>query len=41
MTRTRIGIDGFDRMGRLVLRAAWDWPQFEFAHVNELKGEPS
>ncbi len=35
---TRIGVNGFGRMGRLALRAAWDWPEFEFAHINELKG---
>lgn len=26
-------------MGRLVLRAAWDWPELQFAHINELKGD--
>src|ERR1700736_14038 len=36
----RIGINGFGRMGRLVLRAAWDWPEFDFVHVNETKGGP-
>jgi glyceraldehyde 3-phosphate dehydrogenase len=36
---TRIGINGFGRMGRLALRAAWGWPGFDFAHVNELKGD--
>ena len=36
---TRIGINGFGRMGRLALRAAWDWPDLEFAHVNELNGD--
>jgi glyceraldehyde 3-phosphate dehydrogenase len=36
---TRIGINGFGRMGRLALRAAWHWPELEFAHVNELKGD--
>jgi glyceraldehyde 3-phosphate dehydrogenase len=25
-------------MGRLVLRAAWQWPELEFVHVNETKG---
>ncbi len=35
----RIGINGFGRMGRLVLRAAWDWPELQFVHVNELKGD--
>ncbi|HUH06059.1 MAG TPA: ArsJ-associated glyceraldehyde-3-phosphate dehydrogenase [Kofleriaceae bacterium] len=40
MKRTRIGINGFGRMGRLVLRAAWHWPDFEFVHINELAGGP-
>ena len=26
-------------MGRLALRAAWGWPELEFAHVNELHGD--
>jgi glyceraldehyde 3-phosphate dehydrogenase len=34
----RIGINGFGRMGRLALRAAWGWPDIEFVHVNEVKG---
>ncbi|MBA3845671.1 MAG: ArsJ-associated glyceraldehyde-3-phosphate dehydrogenase [Planctomycetes bacterium] len=34
----RIGINGFGRMGRLALRAAWGWPDIEFAHVNEIEG---
>jgi glyceraldehyde 3-phosphate dehydrogenase len=36
---TRIAINGFGRMGRLALRAAWDWPELEFVHVNELAGD--
>jgi glyceraldehyde 3-phosphate dehydrogenase len=36
----RIGINGFGRMGRLALRAAWNWPDIEFVHVNEVKGGP-
>ena len=36
----RIGINGFGRMGRLALRAAWDWPDFEIVHINEVKGGP-
>jgi glyceraldehyde 3-phosphate dehydrogenase len=36
----RIGINGFGRMGRLALRAAWTWPDFEFIHINETKGGP-
>jgi glyceraldehyde 3-phosphate dehydrogenase len=39
MSGTRIGINGFGRMGRLGLRAAWGWPELEFAHINELKGD--
>jgi glyceraldehyde 3-phosphate dehydrogenase len=35
----RIGINGFGRMGRLALRAAWRWPELEFAHVNEPNGD--
>ena len=35
---TRIGINGFGRMGRLALRAAWGWPDVEFVHINETKG---
>jgi glyceraldehyde 3-phosphate dehydrogenase len=34
----RIGINGFGRMGRLVLRAAWGWPELEFVHINEVQG---
>jgi glyceraldehyde 3-phosphate dehydrogenase len=36
---TRIGINGFGRMGRLALRAGWGGPQLEFVHVNELHGD--
>ena len=34
----RIGINGFGRMGRLAMRAAWDWPELEIVHINEVKG---
>ncbi len=34
--RTRIGINGFGRMGRLALRAAWGSPELDFCHINEL-----
>ncbi|HEY5672925.1 MAG TPA: ArsJ-associated glyceraldehyde-3-phosphate dehydrogenase [Malonomonas sp.] len=34
----RIGINGFGRMGRLALRSAWDWLEFEIVHINEIKG---
>ncbi len=36
----RVGINGFGRMGRLALRAAWDWPEFDIVHINEVKGGP-
>jgi glyceraldehyde 3-phosphate dehydrogenase len=35
----RVGINGFGRMGRLALRAAWGWPELAFTHVNELNGD--
>ena len=35
---TRVAINGFGRMGRLALRAAWDWPELEFVHINEIGG---
>ena len=35
----RIGINGFGRMGRLALRAAWAWPQLEIVHINEIDGD--
>lgn len=38
MKKTRIGINGFGRMGRLVYRAAWNWPEFDWVLVNEVKG---
>lgn len=36
----RVGINGFGRMGRLALRAAFDHPQIRIVHINELKGGP-
>ena len=36
---TRIGINGFGRMGRLAFRAAWDRPDVSIVHVNEIKGD--
>ncbi len=38
MRPVRIGINGFGRMGRLALRAGWDRPDLEFAHINEPAG---
>ena len=33
---TRIGINGFGRMGRLGLRAGWHRPELSFVQVNEI-----
>jgi len=35
---TRIGINGFGRMGRLVVRALRHHPELQLVHVNEVKG---
>ena len=35
----KTGINGFGRIGRLALRAAWDWPEFEFVHINDPAGD--
>jgi glyceraldehyde 3-phosphate dehydrogenase len=35
----KIGINGFGRIGRLALRAAWDWPELEFVQVNDPAGD--
>jgi glyceraldehyde 3-phosphate dehydrogenase len=35
----RLGINGFGRIGRLALRAAWGRPGLTFAHINELQGD--
>jgi len=35
----RVAINGFGRMGRLALRAAWDWPEFDVVHINETGGD--
>ncbi|EKX38285.1 hypothetical protein GUITHDRAFT_158520 [Guillardia theta CCMP2712] len=34
----RVGINGFGRIGRLTMRAAWDMKELEIVHVNEIKG---
>ncbi|NVK20083.1 MAG: ArsJ-associated glyceraldehyde-3-phosphate dehydrogenase [Methylocystaceae bacterium] len=34
----RVAINGFGRMGKLVLRAGWNTPGIEFVHINEPKG---
>ncbi len=35
----KIGINGFGRIGRLALRAAWDWPELEFVRINDPAGD--
>jgi len=35
----RVGINGFGRIGRLALRAAWHWPEFEFVQINDPSGD--
>lgn len=36
--KIRVGINGFGRIGRLVLRAGWECSDLEFVHINEVKG---
>lgn len=36
---TRIAINGFGRIGRLALRAGWDFPELEWVHINETGGD--
>ena len=35
----KIGINGFGRMGRLIMRTAFDWPEVEFIQVNDVAGD--
>lgn len=35
----RVGINGFGRMGRLTLRAAWGQPDLEFVQINDPAGD--
>lgn len=37
----RTGINGFGRMGRLVLRAAWGRPGIDFVRINDPAGDPA
>jgi len=34
----RVGINGYGRIGRLALRAAWDAAEIDIVHINELSG---
>ena len=38
MKKTRIGINGFGRIGRLTFRAAWNWPEFDWVVINDPNG---
>ncbi len=35
----KVGINGFGRIGRLALRAAWAWPEIEFVQINDPAGD--
>jgi len=35
----KIGINGFGRMGRLTMRAAFDWPEIEVVQINDPAGD--
>ena len=35
----KIGINGFGRMGRLLMRVAWQWPEIEFVQINDVAGD--
>lgn len=34
-----MGINGFGRIGRLALRASFNWPEFEFVQINDPAGD--
>ncbi|MCG3724319.1 ArsJ-associated glyceraldehyde-3-phosphate dehydrogenase [Vibrio cincinnatiensis] len=35
----KVGVNGFGRIGRLALRAAYDWPDMEFVQINDVAGD--
>ncbi len=39
MSKIKVGINGFGRIGRLALRAAWGWPDIEFVAINDPGGD--
>lgn len=39
MQKIKVGINGFGRIGRLALRAAFDWSEFQFVHINDPAGD--
>jgi len=36
--KIKVGINGFGRIGRLALRAAYDWENIEFVLINDVAG---
>ena len=34
----KVGINGFGRIGRLAMRAAFEWPELEFVQINDVAG---
>ena len=36
----RVAINGFGRIGRCALRAAWNVPEIECVHINDVTGDP-
>lgn len=41
MALVKVAINGVGRIGRLLFRIMWDWPEVAIVHVNEVKGGPS
>ncbi len=35
----RVGINGFGRIGRLIMRASWSWSDIEFVQINDPAGD--
>ncbi|HAS5987707.1 TPA: ArsJ-associated glyceraldehyde-3-phosphate dehydrogenase [Vibrio cholerae] len=35
----KVGINGFGRIGRLALRASFDWPEIEFVQINDVASD--
>ncbi|GIB80845.1 glyceraldehyde 3-phosphate dehydrogenase [Vibrio cholerae] len=35
----KVGINGFGHIGRLALRASFDWPEIEFVQINDVAGD--
>ena len=35
----KVGVNGFGRIGRLAMRASFDWPEFEFVQINDVAGD--